>query len=291
MKPIIFVLSVLASWVASVLAFPIIPFQYWLNSRIKKFWRFVTFQKHGFTGQWLAEFGLNSNGHLEHRQELVSVDHLSGDELRGKIKDKDSSKTYRFLARVVFDEIVGHYWSIDESRDIGTFKLTKGHDGRILSGPLIVYNTQTKKTMPEIDYTWHYLPPWIVRWLKPVRRGRSLIHRIGFFANRKFASNDVIGNLKLGNAAPQGEHTILFNGEHRLVKKPWRHLNHSCTPNAELSHGKDQITLKATEDILPQMEVTIDYEITESMIAKDFDCNCQKQDCREHIGKSKGVRQ
>ena len=39
--------AIVLSWVASVIAFPAIPFQQWLNSKFRFLWRIITFLYRG----------------------------------------------------------------------------------------------------------------------------------------------------------------------------------------------------------------------------------------------------
>ena len=121
-------------------------------------------------------------------------------------------------------------------------------------------------------------PNWLVREYPPVSAAPSPINGLGLFTNRRFAAGEVIGKLALKKAGTQGVHTIKIGGEHRLVGKPWRYLNHACLPNAVLQSGQDDITVYAMADILPQAEVTIDYRLLEETISARFTCGCGK--CR-----------
>ncbi len=60
----------------------------------------------------------------------------------------------------------------------------------------------------------------------------------------------------------------------------WVFTNHSCQPNAVLV-GRDLVALKI---IKQDEEVTIDYEVTESVMAEPFHCLCGSPNCRKYIG-------
>ncbi len=172
------------------------------------------------------------------------------------------------------DEAVGHYWRDDMSRDIGTFQLKLKEDQAILEGDLTFYDTEKNKTIRGVNYKWHYLPPRIIRCFTKVHQAKSELEGAGLFAHHEFSAGDKIGSLTLGKDSSQGKHTIEFKGKHRIVRKPWRFLNHACKPNSELSSSDKKITLKAIVDVLPQTEVTIDYRKFEEQIGTPFDCNC-----------------
>ncbi len=273
----LFFFSVLASWVASVLLFPILPFQPWLNSTLRWILLKVTFRQVGLTGRWLAVYELPSKDHGSvQRREIVKCRQLNGGELRGTIKDQGTRERYKFLGRLVFDEFVAHYWSVNESRDIGNFKFTIKQGGNHLEGNVSLYNTTTKKTHPKIRYHWYRLPNIIVQILNKVYSNRSPIHRIGLFSNRRVFAGQNIGTLALGKTLIQGKYTVEFKGKHKLVKEPWMYLNHSCVPNAQLEFKDNKIVLKAKDDIFPHCELTVDYSLLNEKIEGKFDCNCSK---------------
>jgi hypothetical protein len=237
----------------------------------------------------LAFFRLETPRHLEEHEEDVWVKQLSGGELRGLIKDRRTGATYRFQGRIVFDEMVGYYWSADELRDIGTFKFEQRYDGKVLSGPLTVLDTKARETKADVEYSWHYLPPKIVRRFKHVREGISLIDKAGLFSNDEFSAGEEIGILSLRKSTEQGEYTLKLKGIDQEVKKPWRFLNHSCDPNGELIWEEERIILKAKSRILPQTELTIDYLLLPETIGSPFKCHCEKcqeqeEDQRQTIG-------
>ena len=103
---------------------------------------------------------------------------------------------------------------------------------------------------------------------RPVSKGPSPINRAGVFANDRFSPDQRIGQVTLGAAVAQGEHTISFKGEHYEVKSPWRYLNHSCSANARLEVADDGIFLVATVAIRPHDELTIDYRLLSEGVTK-----------------------
>jgi len=109
------IMGIIISWIASLLAFTTLPFQHWLNSRLRSLSPFP-FRKVGLNGTWIATFTLVSNGHKEKREEIIKVNHLYGGELRGKIRDRQSGTSYKFQGKLVFNDIVGHYGSVANNR-------------------------------------------------------------------------------------------------------------------------------------------------------------------------------
>lgn len=269
--------AIVLSWLTSLLTFPIVPLQHWLNSRLLLLWRTITLKPRGLTGRWLAVYEIpHVKGAPERRTEIVTCNHLSGNEIRGKIRDENTGNKYAFVGRVVFDELVAHYWSTDETRDIGAYKFALVPGVSVLQGPLTLYDSRLKETKSGINYSWYRYPGKLSRRLMPVRVGVSHIEGAGLFANTRFAEGEEIGKLAVGPEASQGKHTICLNGHHRIVKKPWRFLNHSCEPNARLEISGRTIALMALKEILPQTEITFDYKSLKEPIADHFDCRCPK---------------
>lgn len=271
------VIAVVTSWVASVLAFPTLPFQHWLNSRLRTAWKTVTFRPTGLTGRWLATYDMpRKDGGSDRRYEIIQCSHLVGGEVRGKIRDEGTDATYNFLGRIVFDEFVAHYWSTDESRDIGNFKLLINPQTKVLIGSLTVWDSFAGTTKPGIEYVWRSYPTAFAQMCKKSRVGWSEINGTGVFATIRFEQNEEIGVIALGCEQNQGQHTIKFGGKDRKVEKPWRFLNHSCEPNSRLDWQADRIVIMANREVLPQTELTIDYNLLPEKIGTPFDCRCPK---------------
>ncbi|MFO1053109.1 MAG: SET domain-containing protein-lysine N-methyltransferase [Planctomycetota bacterium] len=64
-----------------------------------------------------------------------------------------------------------------------------------------------------------------------------------------------------------------------LDRYPWRFLNHSCAPSADL-RGRELIALR---DIGVLEEITFDYDTTEYAMAAPFACLCGAESCRGHV--------
>ena len=57
-------------------------------------------------------------------------------------------------------------------------------------------------------------------------------------------------------------------------------VNHSCNPNAGFC---GQITLIAMQNIFPNEEITFDYAMVDMSEMDEFDCQCNKINCRKKI--------
>jgi hypothetical protein len=207
------------------------------NSRILSLWRTIWRQPPTFTGKWLAVYDVPEGDHVTRQTEILRCAHITGNELSGHIENENTKDKYTFGGHFIFDEVVGHYWSDIETRDIGTFKLKPKTERRdILTGVVTLYHSKTGRTEPAINYSWYRYPGWLkelyIKIFSPVRLSFSEIDGVGLVAKTRFMGQQIIGTLKLGSEMAQSKYTISFNGKHFEVKKPWRFLNHSCDPNA-----------------------------------------------------------
>lgn len=70
----------------------------------------------------------------------------------------------------------------------------------------------------------------------------------------------------------------------------WRHLNHSCSPNAELVcwHVEDESRLGVflLRALSPSEEVTVDYRLSMPIPPDGFRCRCKSANCAVSIGSS-----
>jgi len=112
--------------------------------------------------------------------------------------------------------------------------------------------------------SWHV-------WQKRVRIGETHIGK-GVFALRRFRAGQVIGVVQgiVSNDPAYGSRYCMDLGNHRTLEPiaPFRYVNHSCQPSAEivgLAYGDrpadhaNQLLLEALRDIEPGQEITIDY--------------------------------
>lgn len=270
------VIAAVLAGLFATLAFPTLPLQHWINSRFLSLCRMAKFRPIGLAGRWLAVYKLRGDSS---RYEIVHSNQLFGDEVRGVIRDEANNATYKFMGRIIFDEIVAFYWPTDGSRDMGTFKLLIDAQAQMAMGSLSVWDSLARSTRTAVDYEWRRYSSAPGRKFKRVREGHSKIHNTGLFATTRFDRDQQIGELHLGPEQNQGEHTIKFNDKDRMVKKPWRFLNHACEPNARLVFRSDKIVVIAKQEVLPQAELTIDYRILPERVSQRFECKCPKCAC------------
>ena len=109
-----------------------------------------------------------------------------------------------------------------------------------------------------------------------IRSGPSKIDRTGLFTLKGFAAGQPIGPVGLGAVCEQDRHSLMVGSKHRTVKKPWRYMNHSCTPTASLKFNEDTIDLIAAQDLRPYTELTIDYNKLLEDVGSPFECKCPR---------------
>ena len=91
--------------------------------------------------------------------------------------------------------------------------------------------------MPEIVNTWkRILQNFIGTVSKVASSERSGIHNACMIARVRIEQGEEIGHVRFGGEVAQGEHTLEVAGVHRLVKRPWRDINHSCAPSPLRPH-------------------------------------------------------
>lgn len=278
----LFFWSVAASLVAAIIFLPVQSIAHWLNSRLIFLYRFVRWGSCGFEGTWLAIYTLHPPNDDLPRYETAKVSLSVDKEVRGSIQAWKSYKKYKFVGKIIGNEMVAHYWPPKHGeRDSGSFKIILDNRARIAKGNLIYYDSVSnddKKT----SYIWR-------RWNKnfyekllngEVRIDTSMIHDQGIISQTFFEVDDKIGNLSKKYVNNQGKHTLeVEKNKHYLIKKPWCYLNHSCNPNATMKIENNKLSIFAKRKILPEEEITFDYRQYEKTVSKEFACKCPQ--CKE----------
>jgi hypothetical protein len=95
---------------------------------------------------------------------------------------------------------------------------------------------------------------------------------------RGYRVGEEIGPVGLGPAQAQDRHSLQVGAHHRDVKKPWRFMNHACSPSGRLRFERDAVYLIAQLDLAPGAELTIDYTQLPEKVSTHFACHCPK--CR-----------
>ena len=97
----------------------------------------------------------------------------------------------------------------------------------------------------------------------------------GLFAEEDFVKGNLILILK-GNYFSEPTRTSIQVRDKHIEHYEGGFLNHHCTPNAELWELEDvkEGLIVAKCDIAIGEEITFDYQLTESVMACPFKCDC-----------------
>lgn len=109
----------------------------------------------------------------------------------------------------------------------------------------------------------------------------------GLFAAERIAAGKCLGRvsgsvLRVEQVTEeQTSYVIDLGGDKVLYPfSPFRNLNHSCNPNAELSHYEGKMYVDVTRTILPGQQITIDYGWNHE---DAIPCECGSRRCRGWI--------
>jgi len=265
--------------VSLITAFLILPFQsiyHWINSRLVHLYRLVRSGQCSFVGKWLAIYTLP--GDRMPRHETVTTYVSMDKEVRGTIEAWKTEKKYKFVGKIIGNEMVAHYWTPKHGeKDSGSFKIILDNHGRIAEGNLIYYDSISKKDK-KTDYKWR---KWNRKYYgifrsRNIRIDTSQIHDQGVISKVLYKENEMVGVLSKKHVNKQGKHTLEVNGKHYLIKKPWCYLNHSCNPNAAVKLVDNKLNIIAIKEIFPEDEITFDYRKYETLVSKEFNCSCSE---------------
>jgi hypothetical protein len=139
--------------------------------------------------------------------------------------------------------------------------------------------------------SWH-------AWQNRVLIGETPVGK-GVFAKRAFRRGEVIGVIQgiVCDDPQYGSPYCMDLGGQRTLEPipPFRYVNHSCQPNAEIiglefaQGGRtDQLLLEALEDILAGAEIRIDYAWRREHA---ITCQCGSPNCRGLVVSAEEVQQ
>ena len=227
-------------------------------------------------GIWLTVFADEGSIH----EETVEAVQL-GKWVCGRIQYHEKRRLYAFSGTIQGDVLVAMYETFGHSsvRDRGSFTLAGNPVGELLVLDGCYAWTDDRTQRPRADgYIW--VKQGDIKIPDRVTSHRSDIKGTGVFTTRKFAQGEILGYFEGSPIDYNTKHSLTLDA--RIIEPVGvlRSLNHSCKPNARF---RDR-WLVAEQDIGEDKEVTIDYMKTESMITDGFDCDCQTQNCRGHIG-------
>jgi len=246
-------------------------FAMWCLARIL-FWN-----SRNMEGGWQTVFAKDGRLH----EEIVDVAQV-GHYLRGRISYPEKKRRYKFSASIRETILVGRYEIAGRSSvlDRGSFTLAGNRVGELSELEGCYAWTDDKSQRPKADcYLW--IKDGSTKLLDRVTAGKStfLDSESGVIASRDFMSEEILGYFEGSSVEAGTRYSLTF--EHRQIEpeRHLRHLNHSCKPNAYFRER----WLIADREIHKGDEITIDYQVTESMITDGFDCKCGNNNCRHRI--------
>lgn len=112
----------------------------------------------------------------------------------------------------------------------------------------------------------------------------SLIHGFGIFAKVKIPANLKYYHILLDiiYAEPKPRCARIGHDKYVSDSKVLNWVNHSCNPNSKLDINNDIPVLIAIKDILPNEEITVDYNQTEVPGIK-AQCTCHSKNCKKYF--------
>jgi len=132
--------------------------------------------------------------------------------------------------------------------------------------------------------------------LQDIKVESSGIEGLGVFACRAFQEGELIHEVAFEREiteqdplrTDEGEridHCTYQDGRVMLVAYPYRHMNHSCDPNAYYEYRESTPIAKALRRIEPGEEVTVDY-LVNNPGGQSWQCHCGSKRCRGLTGTS-----
>jgi uncharacterized protein len=109
----------------------------------------------------------------------------------------------------------------------------------------------------------------------------------GLFATERIEVGKCLGRvpgrvLRMDQVTEEQTPYLIDFGDDKVLYpfSPFRNLNHSCSPNAELSYDEDKMYVDVIRTILPGQQITIDYGWHHQ---DAIPCECGSRNCRGWI--------
>lgn len=117
-----------------------------------------------------------------------------------------------------------------------------------------------------------------------LKKERSKINGFGIFTKEFIPKGTEFYQipLEIVYSEPKGRSARIADGRYVFDDKVLNWVNHSCSPNSKLDIKSDKPTLTSIQDILPNKEITIDYDQTEVQGIR-IRCTCKSDDCRGYF--------
>jgi hypothetical protein len=121
---------------------------------------------------------------------------------------------------------------------------------------------------------------------RPFRTDKAR-HGNGLFATERIEAGRCLGKvpgrvLRLDQVTPEQTCYLMDLGRNKVLYpfSPFRNLNHSCNPNAQLSYCEGKMYVDVIRTILPGQQITIDYGWNHE---DAIPCGCRSRRCRGWI--------
>jgi uncharacterized protein len=109
----------------------------------------------------------------------------------------------------------------------------------------------------------------------------------GLFATERIEAGTCLGKvpgkvLRMDQVTEEQTHYVIDFGEDTVLYpfSPFRNLNHSCNPNAQLASCEGKMYVDVKRTILPGQQITIDYGWSHE---DAIPCECGSRRCRGWI--------
>lgn len=108
----------------------------------------------------------------------------------------------------------------------------------------------------------------------------------GIFTEKFIPKNTIFYRIPLDTvySVPQARCARIAESKYVFDDEVLNWVNHSCNPNSQLDIDRSDPVLIAVRDILPNEEITVDYNETE-MQGIRARCFCKSGKCKEYFNK------
>jgi uncharacterized protein len=121
---------------------------------------------------------------------------------------------------------------------------------------------------------------------KPFRTGKTP-YGDGLFATERIEAGTCLGKvagkvLRFDQTTEDQASYLMDLGSDKVLYpyRPFRNMNHSCNPNAELAYWGEEMYVEVTRTIHPGQQITIDYAWSHE---DAIPCKCGSKRCRGWI--------
>jgi len=120
-----------------------------------------------------------------------------------------------------------------------------------------------------------------------LKKRLSNIDSFGIFTKNAIANDTEFYQIPLGIIYSETKPRCARIADEKYVSddKVLNWVNHSCNPNSRLDIDRDDPVLIAIRDILPNEEISVDYNQTEVQGVR-VECTCKSENCKGYFNRS-----